>query len=412
MKIADIPSHMTLPSGSNGTVSRPQSPGETEIGDYVRLLRRHLRYIVAFSATACFLMGALSLLLPKYFESTATLLPQMEGKEGGGLGALLAAGGAAASQSMGIVVPGLPTSSTDIFIAILKSRVMADDIIRQFNLLSLYEAKTMQDARDALDAATKITLNKEKVIKITVEAKDPQLAADIANFYASNLDRLNRTLNVTKAAENRKFLARHLAETQVSLQEAEEALKDFQTRNRTVAVEIQAKAMIEAVAGLQGQITAQEVQLQVMSTYLSPDNPEFARVRSGIDELKRQVRLLESGRSAKTTVPPDRPQHGMAHVPALALEYGRLLREVKVQETVFTLLTGQYEQAKMAEARDNPTVQVLDSGVPADRKSRPKVVLNALVAGIGAFMFGCILVLLREAVANQRRDSFAQSFAA
>ena len=403
---------MIPPLASGGAASRPRTAGETEIGDYVRFLRRHLRFIVALSVSACFLMGAVSLLLPKYYESTATLLPQIDGKEGGGLGALLAAGGAAASQSMGIVVPGLPTSSTDIFIVILKSRVMADDVIRQFNLLSLYQAKTMQDAREALDAATKITLNKEKLIKITVEAKDPQLAADIANFYASNLDRLNRTLNVTKAGENRKFLERHLAETQVSLQEAEEALKDFQTRNRTVAVEIQAKAMIEAVATLQGQITAQEVQQQVMSTYLSPDNPEFARVRSGIDELKRQVRLLESGKSQKTTVPPDRPQHGMTHVPALALEYGRLLREVKVQETVFTLLTGQYEQAKMVEARDNPTVQVLDSGVPADRKSRPKVVLNALVAGIGAFLFGCIFVLLREAIANQRRDSLPQSLAA
>ena len=387
----------------------PQNP---QIPDYVRLFRRHARYIVVLSAGACLVMGIVSLFMPKYYESTATLLPQIEGKEGGGLGALLAAGGAAASQSMGIVVPGLPTSSTDIFISILKSRVMADDIIRQFDLLSLNQVKTMQDARDALDAATKITLNKEKVIKITVEVRDPQLAADMANFYASNLDRLNRTLNVTKAGEHRKFLERHLAEAQASLQQAEEALKDFQTRNRTVAVETQAKAMIEAVATLQGQITAQEVQLQVMGTYLSPDNPELARVRSGIDELKRQVRHLESGKSEKLTVPPDRPQHGMTHVPTLALEYGRLMRDVKIQETVVTLLTGQYEQAKMAEARDSPTVQVLDSAVPADRKSRPKVVLNALVAGIAAFLFGCIFVLLREAIANQRRDSSPQSLAA
>jgi uncharacterized protein involved in exopolysaccharide biosynthesis len=385
---------------------------EAQIGDYIRFFRRHLRFILTLSVSACILMGMVSLLLPKYYESTATLLPQIEGKDGGGLGALLAAGGAAASQSMGIVVPGLPTSSTDIFIAILKSRVMADDVIRQFNLLSLYKAKNMQDARDALEAATKITLNKEKVIKITVEAKEPQLAADMANFYASNLDRLNRTLNVTKAGENRKFLERHMAETQVSLQKAEESLRDFQTKNRTVAVEIQAKAMIEAVATLQGQIAAQEVQLQVMGTYLSPDNPEFARVRSGIEELKRQVRLLELGKNEKTGIAPERQQHGMTHVPALALEYGRLMREMKVQETVFTLLTGQYEQAKMAEARDNPTVQVLDPGVPADRKSRPRVLLNSLVAGMAAFVFGTIFSFIRETIAKYRRERLPHSLAA
>jgi tyrosine-protein kinase Etk/Wzc len=389
------------------------SSGEAQIGDYIRFFRRHLRMIVGLAAMTSMLMGVVSLmLLPKYYESTATLLPQIEGKEGGGLGALLAAGGASTSQNMGIVVPGLPTSSTDVFLAILKSRVMADDVIRRFDLLSLYHVKAMQDARDVLEAATRITLNKEKVIKITVEAKDPQLAADIANFYALNLDRLNRTLNVTKAGENRKFLERHLAEAQVNLVRAEEALKDFQTRNRTFAVETQAKAMIEAVATLQGQITAQEVQLQVMGTYLSPDNPEFARVRSGIDELKRQVRLLEAGKNSKSSISPERPQHGMTHVPGLALEYGRLMREVKVQEAVVNLLTGQYEQAKMAETRDSPVVQVLDAGVPADRKSRPKVLLNSLVAGLGAFLFGLMGAAVRETITKHRQQSLSRPLAA
>ena len=386
--------------------------GEAQIGDYLRFFHRHLHLILTMSASAAVLMGVVSFLLPKYYESTATLLPQIEGKEAGGLGALLAAGGASASQNMGIVVPGLPTSSTDVFMAILKSRIMADDVIRQFNLLSWYHVKTMQDARDMLEAATRITLNKEKVIKITVEAKDPQLAADMVNFYASNLDRLNRTLNVTKAGENRKFLERHLAEIQVNLQKAEESLKEFQTKNRTVAVETQAKAMIEAAATLQGQITAQEVQLQVMGTYLSPDNPEFARVRSGIEELKRQVRFLESGKNDKPTTASERLQHNMSHVPTLALEYGRLMREVKVQETVVTLLTGQYEQAKMSEARDSPVVQVLDAGVPADHKSRPKVVLNSLVAGIVACLLGLIVALVRDAAAKHRQGSLPHSLAA
>src|SRR5439155_26550887 len=124
---------------------------------------------------------------------------------------------------------------------------------------------------------------KEKVIKITVEAKNPSLAADIANYYVANLDRLNRTLNVSKAGQNRAFIERRMAETQVNLVKAEEALKDFQTHNKTVAVEAQSSAMIQAAAQIQAQVTAQEVQLQVMSGYLSPDNPELSRVRSSIE---------------------------------------------------------------------------------------------------------------------------------
>jgi uncharacterized protein involved in exopolysaccharide biosynthesis len=262
----------------------------------------------------------------------------------------------------------------------------------------------MQDARDLLEGATRITLNKEKVIKITVESKDPQLAADMANFYVTHLDHLNRTLSVTKAGENRKFLEQRLTDTQVSLAKAENALKEFQTVNRTPAMEMQAKAMIEAVATLQGQITAQEVQLQVMGSYLSPDNPEVARVRSGVEELKRQLRILESGKTVKSSLPGERGQQGITQVPALALEYGRLLRDVKVQETVYGLLTGQYEQAKLAEARDSPTVQVLDPAVKADRKIRPKVLTNTFVSGLAALLIGTGIAFFRESKSQRQCD--------
>ena len=392
----------------------PRNPiaGEAAIDDFLRVVLKNARMI----GTVCTIVAAaaftISLVMPKIYESTATLLPQIESKDGGGLNALLAAGGASSAQSMGIVIPGLPTSSTDIFIAMLRSRVMADEVIKHFNLMSLYDTKTMQDARDILEGATRITLNKEKVIKITVESKDPQLAADIANFYVTNLDRLNRTLSVTKAAANRKFLEQRMVETQLSLTKAEEALKEFQTANRTVAVEMEAKAMIEAAATLQGQITAQEVQLQVMGTYLSQDNPEVARVRSGLDELKRQLRLLESGKGGRGSPPGERSQHGMHHVPGLALEYARLVREVKVQETVFALLTGQYEQAKLAEARDGPSVQVLDAAVRADRKSRPKVVLNTLAAGAAAFLFSLALAFVRETSEKRKQMLPSHSLAA
>jgi uncharacterized protein involved in exopolysaccharide biosynthesis len=284
----------------------------------------------------------------------------------------------------------------------LKSRIMADDVIRQFQLMAYYDAETMQDARKALEADTTITVTKEKVVKVTVEAKDPRLAADIANFYVTNLDRLNRTLTVSKASHNRQFIERRLAETQANLVKAEEALKDFQMHNKTVAVEAQSKALIEAAATIQGQITAQEVQLQVMSTYLSPDNPELARVRSSLEELRRQLYLLESGKGGKGMLPGDRLHPAMVTVPALALEYGRLMRELKVQETLYTLLVSQLEQAKLAEARDTPTVQVLDPAVPAEKKSKPRIRLNMMLAGAVALMIGLFLAFFLEYVARLR----------
>lgn len=370
---------------------------EVNLLDYWRVIVKRRRMIAGLCLSAVLIALVISLLMPNIYESTATLLPQIDSKEGGGLGALLAASGAgAAAQSLGISLPGTPTTPMDLFAAMLKSRIMADDVIKQFNLKELYGTDTIQDARKELEDNTRIAVSKEKVIKITVEARNPQLAADMASFYVSNLDRLNRTLNVSKAGQNRAFIERRLAETQGNLVKAEETLKDFQTRNKTVAVEAQSKAMIEAAAMIQGQITAQEVQLQVMSSYLSPDNPELSRVRSGIDELKKQLYLLESGKGGKGMLPGDRLHPAMVTVPGLALEYGRLLRELKVQETLYTLLTSQYEQAKLAEARDTPTVQVLDPAIPAEKKSKPRIGLNMMIAGLLALFLGIFLAFFLE----------------
>jgi uncharacterized protein involved in exopolysaccharide biosynthesis len=370
---------------------------EVTLLDYWRVIRKRRRLIGGLCVSAVLAALAVSLLLPKIYESTATLLPSLDSKEGSGLGALLAATGAGgAAQSLGFSLPGAPATPTDIFVSMLKSRIMADSVIERFDLKALYQAKTMQDARNALQDDTRISISKEKVIKIIVEAESPQLAADIANFYVSNLDRLNQTLNVSKVGQNRKFIEGRLAETQANLVKTEETLKDFQTRNKTVAVEAQSKAMIEAAAMIQGQIMAQEVQLQVMSGYLSPDNPELSRVRSSIEELKKQLSLLESGKGGKGMLPGDRLHPAMITVPGLALEYGRLLRELKVQETLYALLISQYEQAKLSEARDTPTVQVLDAAIPAEKKSKPSITLNVIIGGLLALFVGIFLAFFLE----------------
>ena len=378
---------------------------EVNLLDYWRVIRKHHLLVGGLFFVSVALALAVSLLMPNIYESTATLLPPAQPDNSSGLSALLGAspvGGAA--QGLGITLPGMPATSTDLFVAMLSSRVMLDAVIARFDLKTLYEqyrwwspiVVTMKAVRQWLADSTDIKVTKEGTIEITVEARDSQLASDIANFYVANLERLSRTLNITKASLNRAFIERRLAETRVNMVKAEEELKEFQTHNKTVAVEAQSAAMIEAAAMIQGQITAQEVQLQVMSSYLSPGNPDLFRVRSSIEELKKQLYLLESGKGGKGMLPGDRLHPAMITVPGLALDYGRLMRELKVQETLNTLLTSEYEQAKLTEARDTPTVQVLDPAIPAERKSRPIILLNMILAGVLALFIGIFLAFFLE----------------
>ena len=393
----------------NLTNQTSQTEEEVTLFDYWQVIFARRMVIIAFCTVVVLATLGWSVSLPKIFESTATLLPQLESNDGLGLGALLGSSGAgSAAQSLGISLPGAPATSTDVFLAMLKSRIMADDVIQQFNLMERYEEKTMQGTRLALEGTTRIVVTKEKVLKITVENKDPQLASDIANFYVSNLDRLNQTLSVSKARENRKFVEQRLAETQVALVKVENALKEFQTQNRTVGIEAQSKAMIEAAATIQAQIMAQEVQLQVMRSYLSPDNPDVARVQSSINELRKQLQIMESGKAGKDRLPGERLRPAITSVPALALEYGRLARDLKVQETLYALLISQYEQAKLKEARDTPTVQVLDPAIPAERKSRPKISFNLLIAGMLSLLIGIFWAFFLEALNRRKARSSPQ----
>jgi uncharacterized protein involved in exopolysaccharide biosynthesis len=118
---------------------------------------------------------------------------------------------------------------------------------------------------------------------------------------------------------------------------------------------------------------------------------------------------MESGKSGKERMAEDRLRPAITSVPALALEYGRLMRDLKVQETLYALLMAQYEQAKISEARDTPTVQVLDPAIPAERKSRPKIALNVLIAGILSLLIGIFWAFVREALDRRKAQHSSQA---
>jgi tyrosine-protein kinase Etk/Wzc len=399
--------------------SRLRDDEEISLLDYWRVVRRRAWLIVGLCVIAVLLSLGYSLQLPKIYESTATILASPEGPRGGlGLASALAASGVMQSVG-GLALPSL-TPQRDMLLGLLKSRTMAGSVVQQFNLQELYEAKFEGDAIRRLQAATTVSLSKEGIISIKAEAIDPQLAADLANFYMDSLDRMVTRLEITQASKERAFISERMVQTQRELRQAEEALLKFQESHRAIALQEQARGAVEVTAQLRGEIMASEVQLGVMRNFATDANPEVVKLKRRIEEMKRHLGQMQYGTG--WTLPPENHNPGgarsgesrqeihvpVAQIPELGLELARLTRDVKVQETVYTLLTQQLEQAKIAEARDMPMVRVLDTAIPADRKAKPKIKLNMAIAGITSLFLGIFLAFFLEYLAGLKQSPHPQ----
>jgi len=282
--------------------------------------------------------------------------------------------------------------------------------VAHFNLKDYYKALHLEEAIRALKGATKITVSKEGLIKIKVEDTDPKMAADIANGYPDHLDRFMAHYGTGAAGRQRRFIEGQLTKTKADLKIAEEGLREFQEKNRAISIKEQARGAIAAAGQLKGEIIASEVQLQVMQNFATELNPKVIRLKRKISELKRQLAQsqYETIDLPGVTANPGHTKKDIylppAKFPVVGLELARLTRDLKIQDTVYILLTQQLEQVKIAEAKDTPVVQVLDRAVPAIHKSKPKIKLNMALAGAVSLFLGIFLVFLLEYIQRQKQQ--------
>jgi hypothetical protein len=270
-------------------------------------------------------------------ESTATILaPDERSIRGLGLATALATSGVAQAVP-GLSLPSL-TPQRDIFVSILKSRTMAQDVVQRFDLQERFQALFQNDAIRRLSGMTTVTLSKDGVISVEVEETDPQLAAEIANFYVANLDQMLTRFATTEASMQRMFIADRLTETERELRRAEEALRQFQETNKVIALQEQARGAAETAAQLKGEIMASEVQLEVMRKFATDANPEVVKLKQRIQEMKRHLSGMQYGKG--WVLPAENRNPGearneihipFAQVPELGIELARLMRDVKVQ---------------------------------------------------------------------------------
>jgi uncharacterized protein involved in exopolysaccharide biosynthesis len=337
----------------------------------------------------------ISLLLPKSYIATSRILPPQE--KGSSMSGLLSQVGG----SLGGLASGMfgGNSTSDVYIGILKSRTVADNIIKKFNLKDYYEIEYMAVMYEKLaDISSFDVDNKSQIISIMVEDHDPQRAADMANSYVEALDYMNRSVNITEGQRKRAFLEERLQTVKEDLIRSEINLKVFQEKYKLISINEQAKVTIEGAASLKAQIIAAQTELEVLKNFGTQKQNEALKLQAGINELQKQLSKIESGGDENAFYIP------FNELPELGMQLARLTREFKIQENVFELLTSQYELAKIEEAKDVNTIQLLDKAVPPDKKAKPKRGLIVILCTFAAFFIAVFTAFFLEFVEKIKNE--------
>ena len=375
----------------------PPADDEISLLDLLIVLAKHKRIVLGVPFAVAIAAAIISLLMSNIYTGTTRILaPQQSASAasallsqlGGAVGGL----GGAAGGALGIRNPN------DLYVGMLKSRTVADNIITRFNLDKIFNEDYLSNTRRRLANVTTITAGREGIITIEVDDKDPKRAADLANAYVDELKRLTKVLAVTEASQRRLFFEQQLVQAKDNLTATEIAARQGLQKGGLAQVDAQGRSMIEVTARLRAQISAKEVQLGAMRTFAAEGNPELQRVQEEIQALRRELSRIEGSSPIGAVARGD--VSGNSGLDNL----GRL-RDVKYYEFLYELLAKQYELAKIDEAKDATVVQVMDKAIEPDRKSKPKRTLIVLLSMFVALFVSILWAFVQEAATRAKADA-------
>jgi uncharacterized protein involved in exopolysaccharide biosynthesis len=367
----------------------------------LRLVWENRRLLWRLAGWGLFLSTVIAFLIPNRYESTIRLMPP-EQRSGSGMAML------AALATKGAISAGLPSGLGSmasemlggktigaLFVDIVRARTVQDRLIDRFDLRKVYWDRYWQDARKDLTKHTNVTEDRKSgVITISVTDRDPYRAQKLAQAYVEELDRLVSEVSTSSARRERIFIEQRLKDVRHDLDAASQQFSEFASKNTLVELTSQTRATVEAAAELQGALIAAESELQGLEQIYTSNNVRVRSLRARVGELKNQLDKMGGSSAPATGISDvnsssDQMYPSIRKLPLLGVRWLDLYREAKIQEAVYEFLTQEYETAKIEEAKEIPTVKVLDvANVPERKSSPPRLILImmgtllALTAGV------------------------------
>ena len=354
--------------------------------DFLIVLASRKKLVIGLPLIVGMIATIICLLLPNIYRANTKLLPPQQSSSSTA-GALLAQLGGAAGAVAGAA--GIKNPN-DLYIGMLKSRLVSDNIIARYSLMKVYDEESLEKTRMELANNTFVATGKDSFIVIEVEDEDRQRSADLANAYVDELLKLTKVLAVTQAGQQRVFYEQQLELAKNNLAKAEAALKTRLDQTGVVSVDADSRAIVEVVSRLRAQVSAKEIQIASMQAFVTSNNQEFKRAQEELASLKDQLSKLQNGAAVVPGAETNSPSE------STGLESIKMLRDVKYYQMLYEILSKQYELARLEEAKNIALIQVLDRAIPPELKFKPKRAILILTSIMFAFLLAIILTVLLE----------------
>ena len=404
-RLADLKRYGII--GEKNRIQNYNNIDEGFIGNFL-LFWNNRKFILKNVIIVSLLSIIISLLLPKWYASKAVVLSS----------------GAGQFNFLSSISPipvadfGLSTINEDInnFIAILQSRTVKEYMVKKFNLVDRYKQRDIEVAMEAFEEKIELEVTEEGTLEITIFDKDPLMAKEMVNEVLFMLDQINQSFGMEAGKYNREFLENRININKKDLEKAELALKTFQEKtgiidlvaqlSSTMQMSAQAyNSIFEAYTALYAKKIETETELAVAKTTLSNNNPTIMQLEKLLKEqtvqleqlmikLDEKLQYLLSNISPAQidTVPNIEFSVSFNTLPSLGLENARLIREVELQNVIQQILIPQFEQAKLEETKNIPTLQIIDKPKVALNKSKPKRSLIVIASTVMSFLMSLIFL--------------------
>lgn len=360
--------------------------------DVVVLLARRWLMIGLFLLLGVGASIAYLALAPRWYAATLTVVPSQRSQD-------------SAAMSLAAKLPGgLDTLSTDVqrIHAVLTSNSVADEVIAKFGLKDRYETEHLEKARGALWSHCSTSVDRRSgVVALTCEDEDPELAKQLAGYFGEIGNRVFGRVSASSAREERKFLETQVAKARTDVDAASRKLREFQEKHKVVDLPEQSKAVISAMASIKGELLSKQLELSYLSSFSARTESGVVQLQQQIGIMERKLAQLERANRAEPQAPAQgsgagKPADffpGAMNVPELRFELEQLMREQKIQETVFFLMTQRFEMSKIDEARDTSTFQILDYPTLPSYPTRPARKRTLLLGALGGLALAAAWII-------------------